>query len=52
MVAPGHRPSDASQAVAGMVDEVLRTSMSSRYQTLGDTHHPRVISDSDSGGFQ
>ena len=35
-----------------MVDVVLRTSMSSRYQTLAGIYHPYVSSDPDSGGFQ
>ena len=30
-----------------MVDVVLRTNMSSRYQTLADTHHHHATSDSD-----
>ena len=36
----------------GMVDVVLRTSMSSRYQTLAGTYHPYASSDPDSGAFQ
>ena len=48
-VALGHRPSIASKAVVGMVDEVLWASMSSRHQTLAVTHQPYASSDPDSG---
>ena len=48
----GHRPSIASKAVVGMVDEVLRASMSSRHQTLAGTHHPYASSDPDSGAYE
>ena len=51
-VALGHRPSIASKAVVGMVDEVLRASMSSRHQTLAGTHHPYASSDPDSRAYE
>ena len=54
-VALGHRPerrSIAPQAVVGMVDVVLRTSMSSRYQALAGTHHPDASGDPTNAAFQ
>ena len=51
----GHRPSIAIVSAiveCGMVDVVLRTSTSPRYQTLAGSYHPYASSDPGSGTFQ